>query len=143
MQLGQRKPQREQYLSHPDFMERFGEAMQGVETPKDKIPEWMRKDLTSALLDMSFPALGVPVVIYEELCSQEPKDMSFGVLQKSADILFSCKPLYHLEHNSLRLTGHVSRIKCMGELLDAMREITDPIRDKVIDDLIAADSIIK
>lgn len=131
---------REEYLNHPKFMELFGEAMVGVETPKDKISGWMRAQLTESLLDMSFPSLSVPFHIYAELCTLPCEEMTFGVLQKAADIIFSSKP--NTSHSSI-LEAHLDKVKSMAELLDAMQQITNPIRDKVIDKLITADKIIK
>jgi len=145
------KKRKEDYLNHPQFMERFGAAMMGVETPKEVIPDWMRYALNRCLMDMPFPSIGVPMHVYSELCFTKCEEMTFGVLQKAADIIFSSNP----KAKAYEFLGeekayahdycqdHYELVRSMATLLDAMKAITDPIRDKVIEELIAADSIIK
>ena len=133
-------PQREQFVHHPEFKERIAKEMDGVEFPKEKIPADFDKWLQCALLGISFPSLGMPLPFYYQLITVAPDAMTFGLLQKACDIVFNSKPNDHSPSTD-DLEVYYNMITQIATMKDALSDITDPIRDKVIDDLMAAEKI--
>ncbi len=132
-------PPKEQFVNHPDFAKRIGEAMQGVVFPKDKIPDAFKSWLMDCLKRIPFSTLGMPLIFYRELITTHPENMTFGLLQKAADIVYNSKPTDHVGS----LDAYADIIEAIATLKDDMSDITDPIRDKVCADLQAAESIKK
>ena len=132
-------PPKEQFVSHPDFAKRIGEAMEGVTFPQDKIPDAFKSWLIACLEQIPFSVLRMPLPFYRELITTHPENMTFGLLQKAADIVYNSKPTDFVGS----LDAYADIIEAIATLKDAMSDITDPIRDKVCADLQAAESIKK
>lgn len=136
------------YVNHPEFNERIGKAMDGIGFPKNEIPKQFNQYLISAMADIAFPALCVPLPVYHQLINDEPQAMSFGILQKACDIILNSKPYMvsiddpgSLLLQKQMLIVHYNTITEVGTMIDKMRDITDPIKKTVIDSLKAKDSI--
>ena len=130
-------PQRDQFVHHPEFKERIAKAMDGIEFPIEKIPANFNKWLTNALNHIPFTVLGIPLHFYYDLCFIHPDKMTFGLLQKACDIVYNSSP----ECQKMGLSEYYEMIREIATMKDALSDITDPIRDKVIDDLMAAEKI--
>jgi len=135
----QRQIPREQFINHPEFKERIASAMDGVEFPKEKIPAKYTEWLENCLKHVPFAILGMPIPFYFDLCFIDPEKMTFGLLQKGCDIIYNSNPDWH----KVSMGEYYEMIRTIASMKDALSDITDPIRDKVIDDLMAADKIKK
>jgi hypothetical protein len=127
---------KESYVNHPDFNKRFAEAMEGAALPADKIPAGFKGWLLTSIENMSFPETRLPFAIYKEIIETDPAEMSFGLLQKAADLVMNSKPIWFTVPSR-----HIIYLEQTTTLIDAMRDIAQPIRDKVIGSLMALDSI--
>ena len=128
---GQPEPTREQYIQHPEFMGKFSEAMDGIVFPPDKIPGDFAVWLDASLEYISFPSLKIPFVEYENIIHLQPGQLSFGILQKCADIIFHSTPD---EHKWLA-AQHKKMLSEIIELKNAMMDLIEPVREKIIDEL--------
>jgi hypothetical protein len=131
-------PEREQFVNHPEFKDRISAAMEGVEFPIEKIPANLNVWLWETLRHIPYSVLGMPLPFYHQLINTPVHQMSFGLLQKACDIVFNAKPTDLLIAD---LSEYHNIILAVATMKDALSDITDPIRDKVIDDLMAAEKI--
>ena len=131
------QPRKEDYVRHPEFAERIGKAMDGVEFPADKIPKNFGKWIGSCLAHVPFSQLGMPLPFYYDLINEPIEKLTFGVLQKACDIIYNSSPEWH----DVPISEYYGIISAAAAMKDALSDITDPIRDKVIEDLMAKDKI--
>ena len=132
------KKSRDSYINNPDFMPRFTKEMAEVIFPEKDIPSGFNHWLKSSLKNISIPALNCPDDALAEIYAGEIK--SFGVLQKCADIILHSKPSDH----AINATAFYKTIYLpIREMKDKFTAIINPAKNKIIDSLIAADSIIK
>lgn len=129
---GQPEPTREQYIEHPDFMRNFSEQMEGIVFPSDKIPVDFNVWLSRSLYYISFPSLKIPFKEYENITSLSLSQLSFGILQKCADIIFHSTPD---EHKWL-LVQHRQMLSEIIVMKNEMFDLIAPVREKVIDELV-------
>lgn len=129
---GQPQPTREQYIQHPDFIGKFSEQMEGIVLPADKIPVDFSIWLNIAIGYISFPSLKIPFSEYENIINLQLDQLSFGILQKCADIIFHSTPNEHkwLLHQHNQMLSEIIVMK--NEMLDLIA----PVREKVIDELV-------
>jgi hypothetical protein len=146
-----RKPSREEYKLHPEYINEFVKALDGAEIVGIDIPEEFHSWVLIAMVKLPFPSLRMSIGVYDKLIQTAPVTWSFGVLEKATSLVFESVPqaIGNIQHGYVEyiksLCKHSDKIKACGKLRHAFEEIKAPIREKVIDELILQDapSIIK
>lgn len=128
---------RENYLQHPEFNKRFSEAMEGVTFPAESVMVGFDEYLKRALQHISFTTLRMPLPLYCDLIGLPSYKFSFGILQKATDIIYNSTP----EHLGVGLPEYSVIIEETAKMIDLMRDITQPITNKVTSALMAKDSV--
>jgi len=155
-----REPQRDEYKKHPLYVQKMKDALNSLQPdfPSELLPADFKEWTLAALMQRSYPACNIPLIVYRTFIHSDVIDWGFGEIKCAADMVFESRPEAMVKCpvcNGLRqgacincspsgisgvhsyMYAHLHKLEEVGKMIMWFDEFMKPLEEQALDETIA------